>query len=67
MLKPGGKCRIKGCSEIPEVKGITAEIVDIQTQEFESYTAYPLWVRMLSGVSKNRIYGFRYDEVEELT
>ncbi len=67
MLKLGGICRIKDCGELPEFKGITAEVVNMQTQELEPYTQYPLWARMLSGASKGKTFGFRYHEIEELS
>ncbi len=67
MLKVGGLCKVIDCAGLPEFKGITAELVNIQTQEFELYTQYPLWARVLSGMNKGKVYGFRYYEVEELT
>jgi hypothetical protein len=52
---------------MPEVVGEMAEIIDLQIQEFENYTVYPVWVRMLSGKHEGKIYGFRYDDIEETT
>ena len=66
-LKVGDAVRIKKCGSMPEVIGETAEIVDLQMQEFEEYTVYPIWVKMLSGERKDKICGFQYDEVEVLT
>jgi len=62
----GGIVKIKKCDPIPEVVGESAEIVDMQIQEYEKYTVYPLWVKMTSGERKGKIYSFRYDEVEIL-
>ena len=41
----------------PGVVGEQAEIIRLQMQEFEKYTAYPIWVKMLSGVRTGKIYG----------
>ena len=65
-MKIGDIIKIKKCDSLPEVVGENAEIVDMQIQEFEKYTVYPLWVKMTSGDRKGKIYGFRYDEVEIL-
>jgi ribosomal protein S17 len=64
--KTGDLVKIKQCGPIPEVAGEDAELVELQTQDFERYTAYPVWVKMLSGERKGKIYGFQYDEVEVL-
>ncbi|GAF75051.1 unnamed protein product, partial [marine sediment metagenome] len=50
----------------PELADESGEIVEMQTQEFEKYTVYPVWVKMLSGERKGKIYGFQYGEVEML-
>jgi len=65
-MKIGDMVKIKKCDSIPEVVGENADIVDMQIQEFEKYTVYPLWVKMTSGERKGKIYGFGYDEVEIL-
>jgi hypothetical protein len=65
-MRIGATVKIRGCALMPEVVGESAEIVDMQVQEFEKYTAYPLWLQMTSGRRKGRIYGFKYDEVEIL-
>jgi len=65
-MKIGDRVKIKECDTMPEVVGEHAEILDMQIQEFEKYTVYPLWVKMLSGERKDSIYGFTYDEVEVL-
>jgi ribosomal protein S17 len=64
--KTGDLVKIKQCVPIPEVVGEDAEVVELQIQDFERYTAYPVWVKMLSGERKGKIYGFQYDEVEML-
>ena len=65
-MKIGDMVKIKKCDSIPEVVGANADIVDMQIQELEKYTVYPLWVKMTSGDRKGKIYGFGYDEVEIL-
>jgi len=65
-MKIGDAVKIKKCGSMLEVVGENADIVDMQIQEFEKYTVYPLWVKMTSGERKGRIYGFQYDEVEAL-
>ena len=62
-MKIGDIVKVRECP-IPEVVGETAEIVDMQIQEFEKYTVYPVWVKMTSGEPRGKIYGFQYDEVE---
>jgi len=56
--------KIEYCSAIPQVVGEQAEIVNLQTEEFEKYTVYPVWVRITTGEHKGKIYGFRYNEVK---
>jgi len=46
--------------------GEGAEIVDLQTQDFERYATYPVWARVTSGERTDKVYGFHYDEVELL-
>ncbi len=65
-MKIGDMVKIKECDSIPEAIGESAEIVDMQIQEFDKYAVYPLWVKMTSGERKGKIYGFQYDEVEVL-
>jgi len=65
-MRVGDIVRIKKCDPMPEVVGETAEIVDLQMQEFEKYRAYPVWVKMTSGERKGKVCGFHYDEVEVL-
>ena len=65
-LKVGGTVKIKKCDPMPEVLGQSAEIVDLQVQEYDKYTVYPVWVKITSGERQGKIYGFRYDEVEVL-
>ncbi|GAI80406.1 unnamed protein product, partial [marine sediment metagenome] len=65
-VKIGGIVEIKKCDSIPELVGEHGEIVEMQIQEFEKYTVYPVWVKILSGERKGKIYGFQYDEVEVL-
>jgi hypothetical protein len=63
MYRIGAKCLITECNEIAGLKGVIGEIVDMQIQENDTYTAYPLWVKILSGENKGIVHGFRYDEV----
>ena len=65
-MKIGDIVKIKNCDSMPEVVGENAAIVDMQIQEFEKYTVYPLWVKVLSGEREGNIYGFKYDEGEAL-
>ena len=65
-MKIGDAVKIKECGPIPELVGGSAEIVEMQMQEFEKYRVYPIWVRMTSGKYGGKIYGFKYDEVEML-
>lgn len=65
-MKIGDAVRVKRCDSMPEVVGESAEIVDLQIQEFEEYTVYPVWVKVTSGERKGKICGFKYDEVEVL-
>jgi hypothetical protein len=64
--KTGDLVKIKQCLPIPEVVGEDAELVELQTQDVERYTAYPVWVKLLSGERKGKIYGFQYGEMEML-
>lgn len=65
-MKIGDIVKIRECNSLPELVGENAEIVDMQIQEFEKYTVYPLWVKMTSGERTGKIYGFREGEVEIL-
>jgi len=65
-MKVGGIVKIKECEPMPEVVGTSAEIVDLQMQEYEQYRTYPVWVKILTGERKDKVYGFHYDEVEVL-
>ena len=65
-MKIGDAVKIVKCNTMPEVVGESAEMVDMQIQEFEKYTVYPLWGKMTSGERKGKIYGFKCDEVEVL-
>jgi len=64
-MKLGDTVKIKECP-IAELVGENADIVEMQLQEFEKYTLYPLWVEITSGEHKGKFYGFKYDEVEML-
>jgi len=64
-MKIGDTVKIKECP-IAELVGQSAGIVEMQLQEFEKYTVYPLWVEITSGEHKGKFYGFKYDEVETL-
>jgi len=64
-MKIGDTVKIRECP-IAELVGENAEIAEMQFQEFEKYTVYPLWVEITSGEHKGKFYGFKYDEVEIL-
>jgi len=66
-MKVGDAVRVKKCDSMPEVIGETAEVIDMQMQEFEEYTVYPVWVKMTSGERKDKICGFQYDEIAVTT
>jgi len=51
-MKVGDTVRVKKCNFLPDVVGKSAEIVGMQIQEFEKYTVYPVWVRMLHGFGR---------------
>ncbi len=63
-LRIGATVKINRCPHLPEVVGEQAEIVDMQIQEFDEYATYPVWVKMITGERKGKIYGFHYDEIE---
>jgi len=65
-MRIGDIVKIRECTPMPEVVGESAEIVDMQIQEFEKYAVFPVWVKMTSGERKGKTYGFQYDEVEVL-
>ncbi len=65
-IRIGSMVRIRKCDSVPNVVGEEGEIVDTQIQEFEKYTVYPVWVKMLTGERKGKVYGFKYDEMELL-
>ena len=65
-MKIGEIIKVKDCSAIPGVVGEQAEIVNLQTQEFEEYTVYPVWARITTGERKGKVYGFHYAEVKVL-
>jgi len=63
-MRVGDIVKIVNCDPMPEVVGQQAEIVDLQMQEYERYRVYPVWVKMLTGELKDKVYGFNYDELE---
>lgn len=65
MLRVGTICQIDGCRDIPAVQGELGQIIDMQIQEEYRYSTYPLWLRMMSGENKGRIYGFNYSEITD--
>ena len=65
-MKIGDAVKIGECDSIPELMGGSAEIVEMQMQEFEEYRVYPIWAKMTSGERAGKIYGFKYNEVEIL-
>jgi|GEM_PF-1137239 len=65
-MRAGGTIKIRKCDSLPGVVGESAEIVDMQVQEYDEYGVYPLWAKITSGEKKGKVYGFKYDEVELL-
>jgi DNA-directed RNA polymerase subunit RPC12/RpoP len=63
-IRIGRLVKIKKCDSLPELVGEQAEIFDMQIQEYDLYATYPLWVKMISGERKGKVYGFQYDEIE---
>jgi ribosomal protein S17 len=64
--KVGEIIKIGRCQWKPELVGESAEIVDLQMQEYERYRVYPVWVKMLTGELRGKCYGFNYDELEAI-
>jgi ribosomal protein S17 len=62
----GDTVTITNCVPVSDLAGERAEVVDLQTQEFERYRAYPVWLKISSGERKGKVYGFQLDEVEWL-
>jgi ribosomal protein S17 len=62
----GDTVTITSCVPIPDLEGEHAEVVDLQTQELERYRTYPVWLKVISGERKGKVYGFQTDEVELL-
>jgi hypothetical protein len=56
--------KIVNCDSKPELAGGTAQIIDLQTPQYEKYHTYPVWARMTSGVHIGKICGFRDNEIE---
>ena len=65
-MRTGDTVRVKECASIPEVVGTSAEIVELQMQEYEKYRVYPVWAKVTSGERAGKVYGFRECEVELL-
>ena len=59
-MKIGDTVKIRECP-IAKLVGENAEIAEMQFQEFEKYTVYPLWVEIASGEHKGKFYGFKYE------
>ena len=66
-MRIGSVVEVKKYDAMPGVVGEYAEIVRLQIQEFEEYTVYQVWAKILFGEQKGKVHGFRYDEVAELT
>jgi len=64
--KIGDTVTIADCVPMPDLAGERAEVVDLQTQALERYRAYPVWLKVISGERKGKVYGFQPDEVEWL-
>jgi hypothetical protein len=60
----GGEVKIIHCEFLSGLIGECGEIVDLQIQEFEKYRTFPVWVKILTGKSVGKIYGFHYDELD---
>ena len=65
-VRVGDTVTITNCVPMPHLAGERAEVVDLQTQAFERYRAYPVWLKVTSGERKGKVYGFQLDEVELL-
>jgi ribosomal protein S17 len=65
-VRVGDTVTIADCVPMPDLAGERAEVVDLQTQAFERYRAYPVWLKVISGERKGKVYGFQLDEVEWL-
>ena len=63
-LKLGDTVRIRGCQEKPELDGAEGLVVQMQTQEHETYATRPVWVKMTSGEGAGRVCGFLETELE---
>lgn len=66
VMRIGDAVKVKLCEPVPEVVGETGEIVELETQQFAKYAAYPIWVKITSGGRAGKVYGFRESEVELL-
>ena len=66
-MRVGAAVKIRECDSIPGVVGESAEVVELQIQEYEKYRVYPVWARMTSGERRGKIYGFQESEVETLS
>lgn len=62
----GNTVKVMNCTTMPEIVGEQAEIVDMQIEEFDRYSTYPVWARITTGESKGKVYGFKYEELEVL-
>jgi len=63
IMKIGSVIKVVKCQAMPEIMGESAEIVDLQVQEYERYRIYPVWAKMLAGERQGKVFGFHYDEV----
>lgn len=65
-MRIGDIVKIKTCDSMPELVGCNGEIVDMQIQQYDKYRTYSIWVKMTSGMSRGKIYGFQENELELL-
>ena len=63
-LRVGDTVCIKECEGRPELLEAQGEIVQMQTQETESYSVRPIWVRMTTGAGAGRTCGFWEKDLE---
>jgi hypothetical protein len=65
-MRVGDTVKILKCESKPELVGKTAQIVDLQIQQYEKYRTYSIWAKMTQGERSGKIYGFREGEIEVL-
>lgn len=62
-MRIGEIIKIKKCNSMPEVTGEGAEIVDMQLVEFGEHRIHRVWLKMVSGEHKGKVYRFHRGEI----